>query len=99
MTQSIMRMRKSNGNGNDKGNGEGNTHIYTHTYTQDRGKTNLGKSKDKPSQELSSAAAMMGRAGGRIGGKRRLETLTPARRSEIASRAAQARWARVPGRV
>jgi hypothetical protein len=33
-----------------------------------------------------------GAKGGRIGGKRRLTTLTPKRRSEIARQAAAARW-------
>ena len=42
--------------------------------------------------ELSRVMAMIGRKGGRIGGKRRLETLTQERRSEIALKAAQARW-------
>lgn len=36
----------------------------------------------------------LGRKGGVIGGKRRMETLTPERRSEIASKAAQIRWKR-----
>ncbi len=38
--------------------------------------------------------AEMGRKGGRIGGKRRLETLSPERRKEIASQAAKTRWAK-----
>jgi hypothetical protein len=37
-------------------------------------------------------AVALGRLGGRIGGKRRLETLTPERRREIAQQAARARW-------
>jgi hypothetical protein len=36
--------------------------------------------------------AEMGRKGGRIGGKRRLETLSDRRRSQIAKQAARARW-------
>jgi len=36
----------------------------------------------------------MGRKGGKIGGKRRLETMSDEQRSEIAHKAAQARWAR-----
>lgn len=35
----------------------------------------------------------MGRKGGMIGGKRRLETMTPERRKEIATLAAKKRWA------
>jgi hypothetical protein len=37
-------------------------------------------------------AVALGRRGGKIGGKRRLETLTPERRREIAQLAARARW-------
>ena len=36
--------------------------------------------------------AEMGRKGGRIGGKRRLETLSARRRKAIARKAAKARW-------
>jgi hypothetical protein len=36
----------------------------------------------------------MGARGGRIGGKRRLETITPERRKEIARGAVAARWAK-----
>lgn len=43
---------------------------------------------------ISRVMAEMGRKGGRIGGKRRLETLTDKRRSDIASAAARARWAK-----
>ena len=34
----------------------------------------------------------MGRKGGKIGGKRRLKTMTKAERSKIATNAAKARW-------
>ena len=44
------------------------------------------------SSQISAFMREMGRKGGRIGGKRRLETLSPERRSEIASLAARARW-------
>ncbi len=42
--------------------------------------------------EISRVIAELGRRGGRIGRKRRLETLTQEQRSKIASRAAQVRW-------
>jgi hypothetical protein len=42
--------------------------------------------------EVSRVMAALGRKGGRIGGKRRLDTLTQERRSQIAFKAAQARW-------
>lgn len=37
-------------------------------------------------------AVRMGRKGGKIGGRRRAESLSPERRSEIARAAAAARW-------
>jgi hypothetical protein len=43
---------------------------------------------------VSQVMSKMGRKGGKIGGKRRLETLTDQQRSEIASAAAKARWAK-----
>ena len=43
---------------------------------------------------LSQVMAAMGRKGGKIGGKRRLVTMTGARRREIASQAAKTRWAK-----
>lgn len=46
--------------------------------------------------ELSAYMREIGRKGGRVGGKRRLDTMTPAARSRCASHAAQARWAKRP---
>ena len=46
------------------------------------------------SQRKNPAAVALGRLGGRVGGKRRAETLTPERKREIASQAARARWAK-----
>ena len=43
---------------------------------------------------VSQVMAAMGRKGGLIGGKRRLETLTDRRRSQIAKAAAVARWSK-----
>jgi len=43
---------------------------------------------------VSRVMAEMGRKGGRIGGKRRLVTLTGKRRSQIAAAAAKARWSK-----
>lgn len=48
-----------------------------------------------PSKALiSQVMAEMGRKGGQIGGKRRLETLSDRRRSQIAKQAAHARWSK-----
>ena len=43
---------------------------------------------------IAQVMAEMGRKGGRIGGKRRLETMTDRERSKVAKHAAQARWAK-----
>ena len=42
---------------------------------------------------VSQVMAAMGRKGGKIGGKRRLETMTPEQRQKINKLAAQKRWA------
>ncbi len=44
--------------------------------------------------EISAFMREMGQRGGRIGGKRRLETMTPQQRSAAALKAARARWNR-----
>jgi hypothetical protein len=43
-------------------------------------------------EELSKVMAALGRKGGKVGGKRRLETMTQAERSAVALKAARARW-------
>jgi hypothetical protein len=43
--------------------------------------------------DVSRVMAEMGRKGGQIGGKRRLQTMTSAQRRKIAKKAAAARWA------
>ena len=47
---------------------------------------------DVSDAEISRVMAAMGRKGGQKGGKRRLETMTPEQRSQIALKAAKARW-------
>ena len=49
--------------------------------------------RDPTNAEVSRVMAAMGRRGGKIGGKRRLETLTAEERSQIALKAAKTRWA------
>jgi hypothetical protein len=49
---------------------------------------------DDPYAGKNPAAVELGRQGGLKGGKARAEKLTPEKRSEIAKRAAMARWAR-----
>jgi hypothetical protein len=53
----------------------------------------VGETKMNPSM-ISQVMSAVGRKGGQIGGKRRLETITDARRGELASRAAKARWSK-----
>src|SRR5437867_3604023 len=43
---------------------------------------------------LSQVMAEIGRKGGKIGGKRRLKTMTPERRKEVAQLAADKRWSK-----
>jgi hypothetical protein len=50
------------------------------------------KSSNVKKSEISRVMAAMGRKGGKIGGKRRMETMTPEERSQVALKAAKARW-------
>jgi len=43
---------------------------------------------------ISQVMAEMGRKGGRIGGKRRLETMTAKERRDVAKQGARARWSK-----
>jgi hypothetical protein len=45
---------------------------------------------------LSQIMSEMGKKGGRIGGKRRLVTMSPEERSQAAAKAASARWKKKP---
>lgn len=47
---------------------------------------------NEPTDEIKAAAAALGRKGGLIGGKARAQVLSSKRRSEIARKAANARW-------
>lgn len=46
----------------------------------------------KPQDEIKAAAAALGSMGGLKGGKARAASLSPKKRSEIARKAAEARW-------
>lgn len=62
-------------------------------YLVDASTTEDNGSIDPPSKEqISALMAAMGRKGGKIGGKRRLETMTSHERSLVAQKAAKARW-------
>jgi hypothetical protein len=54
----------------------------------------IAEAKPRVPPEVSRIMSKMGIKGGRIGGKRSLETLTPEERRERASQAARARWAK-----
>jgi hypothetical protein len=54
--------------------------------------------KEPAKDEISKVMAAMGKKGGKRGGKRRLETMTAEERSEAASYAARARWAKTNGK-
>jgi hypothetical protein len=47
--------------------------------------------------QISQLMAEMGRRGGKIGGKRRMVTMTPEERSRVALKAAKSRWAKKNG--
>jgi hypothetical protein len=56
-----------------------------------------GPRPEPPSErEKNPEAVKRGRTGGKKGGKARKERLDPAARSEIAKKAARARWSRTP---
>jgi len=60
--------------------------------TSKSGQTEPTELLDIDAAVLSKVMSEMGRKGGKIGGKRRLETLSPSKRKHIARKAAQARW-------
>ena len=64
---------------------------------QDRSRSGTGKTRDEPKTHKNPAAVTLGRLGGLVGGKARAQKLTAEQRSEIARRAAEARWKGRPG--
>ena len=48
---------------------------------------------DPTADEISRVMALLGRKGGKVGGKRRMETMTSAQRIAIAKKGAKKRWA------
>ncbi len=56
--------------------------------------TEPAKPKKADKALISQIMSAMGRKGGKVGGKRRMVTMTPQARSQVALRAAQARWAK-----
>jgi hypothetical protein len=62
--------------------------LARHLVELTTGEATVEPTKD----ELSRVMASLGRRGGKIGGKRRMETMTPEERSAVALKAARARW-------
>lgn len=54
----------------------------------------VGQAINEAQAAKNPAAVALGRLGGKKGGKARAQKLTPEQRSEIARKAAKARWAR-----
>lgn len=69
-------------------------HMLVLESTGDREPENLPTIRPPVPKAISRVMAQMGSRGGKIGGKRRLLTMTPERRSQVASDAAKARWLR-----
>jgi hypothetical protein len=57
----------------------------------------VGDTQPLEKPEKNAAAVELGRKGGLVGGKARAAKLTPEQRSEIAKKAAAARWSRRSG--
>ena len=53
--------------------------------------------KTPSASDVSRVMSAMGRKGGKVGGKRRLTTMTPEQRREVAVKAATARWGKPRG--
>lgn len=63
-------------------------HHLVAVSTQD----NNGAIQAPSKAQVSLLMAELGRKGGRIGGKRRMQTMTSAERKAVATKAAKARW-------
>lgn len=68
--------------------------LPTDTNLKAKAIVDLVTEQPKPtvSDEIRAAAAALGRKGGLVGGKARTKALSAKRRSEIAKKAAKARW-------
>lgn len=58
------------------------------------GKQSTGDQDEPSKTDISRVMSALGRKGGKVGGKRRMQTLTQEQRSQIAFKAAQARWSK-----
>jgi len=65
----------------------------TEEYLKELAEVDLSKIKiHKANPDVSAYMAAIGRKGGKVGGKRRLKTMTAAERKKSAQKAAKARW-------
>lgn len=60
--------------------------------TNKKAKSIVDMATNEPTSETLSAAQILGKAGGKIGGPARAKALSAKRRKEIAQKAAAARW-------
>lgn len=67
---------------------------FAHRMVQESTAEAAGEAEIMTKAQISQLMAEMGRRGGKIGGKRRMETMTPERRSQVALKAAKARWSK-----
>lgn len=79
-----MRKRSSNKQGPE------DTNEIAHRVFQEA----IGEEESAPQLEKNPAAVALGRLGGKVGGRARAEKLTALERSNIARKAARARWDR-----
>jgi hypothetical protein len=65
--------------------------------TSRHSKHRMSAPDEEPKRRKNPAAVALGRRGGLVGGKARAQKLTAEQRSDIARRAAEARWKNRPG--
>jgi hypothetical protein len=70
----------------------GDPNVLAHQSVQAVAALSGEPTNNLPADMLHEVMAAMGRKGGRIGGKRRLETMTAEERTAAALKAARARW-------
>jgi hypothetical protein len=69
-------------------------HLLVEMSTQEVETPEPAVSKPRVPRAVHRMMQKMGSKGGKIGGKRRMDTMTPEQRREAASLAAKARWAK-----
>jgi len=72
------------------------TDINQAAFQMVRRSTGTDTPEKVTSSDISRVMAAMGRRGGKIGGKRRMQTMTPEERSAVALKAAKTRWSKKP---